>query len=184
MPLFQLRWRTWTRKCLGWRTHHLFGKTMEFSDHPHMPVVREEKSLNLLTRPRRVDIVLIPAQLRRSIHDDRVSLENLYYLILCKGKLRTLGPKPYLWVSQLILVTPSREKSNGLSLYLPFASPLESPVTLRKGTMNEPRQQSTCKPILCFLASAESWMMSSWFPSGKLMHEPASLRNVRQSDIR
>lgn len=62
------------------------------------------------------------------------------------GRMRTLC------VSQLILVTPSTRKSNGST---------GKPAFSKKGMMKLPRQQSTCRPILCFFASLPRATMSS-----------------------
>lgn len=69
-------------------------------------------------------------------------------------------------ISQLILVTPSTEKSK-LSIPSPY------PARFRKGIMNDPRQQSTCSPILCFFASLPSAGMGSCV--NQLMQLPAAL---------
>ncbi len=78
-----------------------------------------------------------------------------------------MGANPYLWVSQLILVTPLRVKSNGT---------VGKPARERKGTRNEPRQQSTCRGSLPFLRRArrERAEMSSMMPWGKFGAEPTS----------
>lgn len=81
-----------------------------------------------------------------------------------------------LWVSQLILVTPSILKSKGDKRYLPLVSPAERPAASRKVTIKDPRQQSTCRPILCLLARLPSSSMLSWLPSGKLTQEPTSYK--------
>jgi len=85
-----------------------------------------------------------------------------------------------LTISQLIAVTPSTAKSNGST------SP-PNPARFRNGMMNDPRQQSTCSPILDFFASLPRAGMGSWLsvvessyhdsklttaPSGKLGAEP------------
>lgn len=64
-----------------------------------------------------------------------------------------------------MLVTPGTEKSKGSIL---------KPAFDMKGTKKEPKQQSTCIPILCFDASAASSEMLSMIPSGKLGAEPTS----------
>jgi hypothetical protein len=74
-----------------------------------------------------------------------------------------LGAKPYLWVSQLMLVTPFSLKSK---------SSVSKPAFSKKGTRNDPRQQSTCNGILRFTASLERAVMSSIIPWGKLGAEP------------
>src|ERR1700733_5242104 len=74
-----------------------------------------------------------------------------------------LGAKPYLCVSQLMLVTPLSLKSK---------SSVSKPALSRKGTRNEPRQQSTCRGILRLSASLESADMSSMMPCGKLGADP------------
>lgn len=77
-----------------------------------------------------------------------------------------------------MLVTPSTEKSNGVSLYLPLELPLDSPLGSMKGMMNDPRQQSTWRPSLYFLASTDSPSILSWLPSGKLIHDPTSFKGA------
>ena len=74
-----------------------------------------------------------------------------------------LGAKPYLWVSQLMLVTPLRRKSKSSD---------SKPARERKGTMKEPRQQSTWSGILRLMARRERDDMSSMMPWGKLGAEP------------
>lgn len=74
-----------------------------------------------------------------------------------------MGAKPYLWVSQLMLVTPFSLKSK---------SSVSKPAFSKKGTKNDPRQQSTCNGILRFTASLERAVMSSIIPWGKLGAEP------------
>lgn len=85
-----------------------------------------------------------------------------------------------LTISQLMAVTPSTAKSNGST------SP-PNPARFKNGMMNDPRQQSTCRPILAFFASLPRAGMGSWLsvvessyhdsklttdPSGKLGAEP------------
>lgn len=55
------------------------------------------------------------------------------------------------------LVTPGTRKSNGTVL---------NPAFSRKGTRNEPRQQSTCRPRPCFIARSESAEMSERHGAG------------------
>lgn len=69
-----------------------------------------------------------------------------------------LGAKPYLWVSQLILVTPARRKSNGS---------VGKPAFSRYGIRKDPRQQSTWSGIFFLTASLESAETSSIMPCGK-----------------
>ena len=73
------------------------------------------------------------------------------------------GAKPYLWVSQLMLVTPFNLKSK---------SSVSKPAFSRKGTRKEPRQQSTCNGILRLMASLERALMSSMIPWGKFGADP------------
>ena len=74
-----------------------------------------------------------------------------------------LGAKPYLCVSQLMLVTPLRAKSKGV---------VSKPARARKGTRKEPRQQSTCRGRRLRSARREREAMSSMMPWGKLGAEP------------
>ena len=85
-----------------------------------------------------------------------------------------------LWVSQLMLVTPSTRKSKGSNLYHPSWPP-ERPAGSKKGTMKLPRQQSTCKPTLYWEARRPSAGISSWFPSGKLIADPTIL--IKSSEM-
>ena len=73
------------------------------------------------------------------------------------------GANPYLCVSQLMLVTPLSLKSK---------SSVSKPAFSRKGTRNDPRQQSTWRGTLRFRASLERDEMSSIMPWGKLGAEP------------
>lgn len=77
--------------------------------------------------------------------------------------LLPLGAKPYLCVSQLMEVTPRRRKSKGT---------VGKPAAERKGTRNEPRQQSTWRGMCRRRASLEREAMSSMMPWGKLGAEP------------
>jgi len=70
-----------------------------------------------------------------------------------------LGAKPYLCVSQLMLVTPGTRKSK---------SGAWKPERARKGIRKEPRQQSTCRHVLRDCARRPRVGMSSTMPWGKL----------------
>ena len=74
-----------------------------------------------------------------------------------------LGAKPYLCVSQLILVTPLRAKSNGTE---------GNPARERKGMRNDPRQQSTWRGRDLRRASRERALMSSMMPWEKEGADP------------
>ena len=77
-----------------------------------------------------------------------------------------LGAKPYLWVSQLILVTPLRVKSNGV---------VANPARARNGIRNEPRQASTWSGIRLRMATRDKAAMSSMIPCGKVGAEPTRI---------
>lgn len=74
-----------------------------------------------------------------------------------------LGAKPYLCVSQLMLVTPLRVKSNGAD---------GNPARERKGMRKEPRQQSTWRGRDLRRASRERAEMSSMMPWEKEGADP------------
>lgn len=74
-----------------------------------------------------------------------------------------LGAKPYLCVSQLILVTPLRLKSNGAE---------GNPARERNGTRKDPRQQSTWRGSDFRRARRDSVVMSSMMPCAKEGAEP------------
>lgn len=80
-----------------------------------------------------------------------------------------LAAKPYLWVSHDIEVTPSTRKSNGV---------VGKPAFSKNGMMKLPRQQSTWRPTLYFLANLPNATISSAIPWGKLTAEPAIYRTV------
>ena len=75
------------------------------------------------------------------------------------------NPKPYLWVSALIEVTPGRRKSNTGTGY-PRSSP--------HARMNPPRHPSTCSRVSRSTARSESSAIGSTRPCGYVPAEPTS----------
>jgi hypothetical protein len=143
------------------------------------------------TGPVRLDIVLIPPKFRRVVHDHGRSCHQLskraeptfrtegipavsqvplvHSLVLRVSHVMRYG----LTVSQLMLVTPSTAKSNG-------STPSPRPARCKNGMMNDPRQQSTCNPILYRFAIFASSGIGSWtqMSDAHLITHDSAIRKV------
>lgn len=49
--------------------------------------------------------------------------------------------------------------------------------------MKLPKQQSTCRPILCFLASFPRAVILSWHPSGKFIADPTTYKDGQTTKV-